>query len=237
MRRRWSRAARRASSWPSPQAREPQLRPFYESFGLNERQIQIVADAQPKRDYYYQSPLGNRLFELGLGPIALAFVAAGRPEDQRDINHLTAIDYSAAGETQKAVCRAVAAPSRDSTGPPTFWNRFQLKRSDVYEKDTRTVCQCIPGVSHRCRRHTRYSASATSCSIHRISRKTSSPPSARSSRSRTRSSRSRTKPQMLLNDAKNLEHLDFDVVDRLRAKIEMTQVLFNERGRPRLHGG
>ena len=85
----------------SPQAREPQLRPFYESFGLNERQIQIVADAQPKRDYYYQSPLGNRLFELGLGPIALAFVAAGRPEDQRDINHLAAIDYSGTGETQK----------------------------------------------------------------------------------------------------------------------------------------
>jgi len=74
----------------SPQAIEPHLRPLYESFGLNSRQIEIIAHAQPKRDYYYQSPLGNRLFELGLGPIALAFAAAGRPEDQRDIDSIVA---------------------------------------------------------------------------------------------------------------------------------------------------
>jgi len=71
---------------PSPQATEPQLRPIYEGFGLNERQIEIIARAQPKRHYYYQSRLGNRLFELGLGPVALSFVAASRPEDQREID-------------------------------------------------------------------------------------------------------------------------------------------------------
>jgi type IV secretion/conjugal transfer VirB4 family ATPase len=73
---------------PSPQATEPQLKPIYEGFGLNARQIDIVAHAIPKRHYYYQSRLGNRLFELGLGPVALAFVAASRPEDQRDIDEL-----------------------------------------------------------------------------------------------------------------------------------------------------
>ena len=64
---------------PSPQATEPQLRVIYEGFGLNARQIEIVARAQPKHDYYLQSRLGNRLFELDLGPVALAFAAAGSP--------------------------------------------------------------------------------------------------------------------------------------------------------------
>jgi len=75
---------------PSPQATEPQLRSVYEGFGLNHRQIEIIAQAQPKRDYYYQSPLGHRVFDLGLGPLALAFVGASRPEDQRDIDELVA---------------------------------------------------------------------------------------------------------------------------------------------------
>jgi type IV secretion system protein TrbE len=73
---------------PNPQATEPQLRSVYQGFGLNDRQISMVANAQPKRDYYYQSRAGNRLFELGLGPIALAFAAAGRPEDQRAIDRV-----------------------------------------------------------------------------------------------------------------------------------------------------
>lgn len=66
---------------PSPQAVEPQLRPIYEGFGLNARQIEMVARATPKRDYYVQSARGNRLFDLGLGPVALAFVAASSPRD------------------------------------------------------------------------------------------------------------------------------------------------------------
>jgi type IV secretion system protein VirB4 len=73
---------------PNPQATEPQLRSVYQGFGLNDRQIAIIANAQPKRDYYYQSRSGNRLFELGLGPVALTFAASGRPEDQRAIDRV-----------------------------------------------------------------------------------------------------------------------------------------------------
>src|SRR5205823_13182606 len=73
---------------PNPQATEPQLRTVYEGFGLNDRQIAIIAQAQPKRDYYYQSRLGNRLFDLGLGPVALAFAATSTPEDQRAIERV-----------------------------------------------------------------------------------------------------------------------------------------------------
>lgn len=73
---------------PSPQAMEPQLKRVYESFGLSDRQIEVIARAQPKREYYYQSRLGNRLFDLDLGPIALAFASASRPEDQRAIDRV-----------------------------------------------------------------------------------------------------------------------------------------------------
>ena len=73
---------------PNPQATEPQIRTIYEGFGLNRRQIEIVATAQPKRDYYYQSRLGNRLFDLDLGPTVLAFAGASTPQDQRDIDRV-----------------------------------------------------------------------------------------------------------------------------------------------------
>ncbi|WP_369051386.1 conjugal transfer protein TrbE [Burkholderia gladioli] len=75
---------------PNPQATEPQIRTIYEGFGLNSRQIEIVATAQPKRDYYYQSISGNRLFDLDLGPVALAFAGASTPQDQRDIDGVLA---------------------------------------------------------------------------------------------------------------------------------------------------
>ena len=75
---------------PNPQATEPQIRKIYESFGLNARQIGIVAQAQPKQDYYYQSRLGNRVFDLDLGPVALAFAGASTPQHQRDIDAVLA---------------------------------------------------------------------------------------------------------------------------------------------------
>ncbi|WP_425265898.1 hypothetical protein [Dickeya chrysanthemi] len=77
---------------PNPQASEPQIRVIYEGFGLNARQIAMLAAAEPKRDYYYQSRQGNRRFDLDLGPVALAFAAAASPQSQRDIERLLAQD-------------------------------------------------------------------------------------------------------------------------------------------------
>ena len=73
---------------PSAQALEPQLRSTYEGFGLNARQIELIGQATPKRDYYYQSRAGARLFELGLGPLAKAFAGASSPEDHRVMHEL-----------------------------------------------------------------------------------------------------------------------------------------------------
>jgi type IV secretion system protein VirB4 len=71
---------------PNDRAVEPQAATVYERFGLNQRQIEIIARGTPKRDYYAQTARGNRQFELGLGPVALAFAAAGSPDDQRLID-------------------------------------------------------------------------------------------------------------------------------------------------------
>ena len=68
---------------PNDRALEPQARGVYERFGLNARQIEILSLAAPKRDYYAQTARGNRLFELGLGPVALALCGASSPDDQR----------------------------------------------------------------------------------------------------------------------------------------------------------
>ncbi|KAB0549032.1 conjugal transfer protein TrbE [Pseudomonas argentinensis] len=73
---------------PNPQAGEPQIRGIYQGFGLNDRQIEIIAQATPKRDYYYQSRLGNRLFDLDLGPVALAFASSASPAEQREIDRI-----------------------------------------------------------------------------------------------------------------------------------------------------
>lgn len=67
---------------PNDRAQEPNSAEIYSQFGLNARQIDLIAQATPKRDYYYQSPLGCRVFELGLGPVGLAFCGASSPEAQ-----------------------------------------------------------------------------------------------------------------------------------------------------------
>ncbi|HEY9579518.1 MAG TPA: conjugal transfer protein TrbE [Rhizorhapis sp.] len=75
---------------PNERAVEPQITAIYRRFGLNDRQIEILSRATPKRDYYCQSRRGNRLFDLGLGDVALAFAAASSKTDQAGIAELLA---------------------------------------------------------------------------------------------------------------------------------------------------
>lgn len=75
---------------PNPRALEPGIAALYRSFGLGERQLEILARAQPRRDYYLQSPEGARLFDLELGPVALAVCAASGRADQAAINETLA---------------------------------------------------------------------------------------------------------------------------------------------------
>ncbi|GAM00342.1 conjugal transfer protein TrbE [Sphingomonas parapaucimobilis NBRC 15100] len=70
---------------PNDRAVEPQGHDIYARFGLNDRQVELIARATPKRHYYLQSARGNRLFELGLGPIALALCGASDTATQKRI--------------------------------------------------------------------------------------------------------------------------------------------------------
>ncbi len=73
---------------PNDRAIEPQARSAYDRFGLNARQIELIARSTPKRHYYLQSARGNRLFELDLGPVALALCGASSPAAQARIDKL-----------------------------------------------------------------------------------------------------------------------------------------------------
>ena len=104
---------------PNPDAHTPQVADLYAGFGLNEQQLRIIASATAKREYYYQSAAGNRLFELGLGPIALAAVGASSPGDQARITEAMGSDggfsaafYRAQGLPEVADFLAQRRPAR-----------------------------------------------------------------------------------------------------------------------------
>lgn len=73
---------------PNPEAQKSA--DIYEALGLNERQIELLTFAQKKRDYYFTSPEGQRLFQLALGPVALSFVAVSDPESLARVRALDA---------------------------------------------------------------------------------------------------------------------------------------------------
>ncbi len=77
---------------PNPQAQTEALSGLYQAIGLNRRQIQIVSNAVPKRQYYHLHPNGSRVFELGLTPPEMAFVGASGREDLARIRYLQKLD-------------------------------------------------------------------------------------------------------------------------------------------------
>ncbi len=56
-------------------------RAMYQFCGLNDRQIDIIGSAKPKRDYYVMYPNDKRLITLGLGALTLAFIGVSKKED------------------------------------------------------------------------------------------------------------------------------------------------------------
>ena len=95
---------------PNERAIEPQITAIYRRFGLNDRQIEILARATPKRDYYCQSRRGNRLFELGLSDVALALCAASSKTDQ------AAIERDRRRARPRRLPAGLAAPARRRLG-------------------------------------------------------------------------------------------------------------------------
>ncbi len=75
---------------PNVYARDEDTAALYRRMGLNARQIEILATAIPKRQYYYVSENGRRLYDLALGPFALAFVGSSDKESVATIKSLEA---------------------------------------------------------------------------------------------------------------------------------------------------
>jgi type IV secretion system protein VirB4 len=72
----------------NPAAQTASMASFYERLGFNQRQIEIIATARPKKDYYCATPKGRRLFEMALGPLTLAFTGVSDAEQIRTIKTL-----------------------------------------------------------------------------------------------------------------------------------------------------
>jgi type IV secretion system protein VirB4 len=68
---------------PNADASAPGTAAVYARMGLSEREIGLIARAVPKREYYFASPSGRRVFELGLGPVALKLLANAADEEMR----------------------------------------------------------------------------------------------------------------------------------------------------------
>jgi type IV secretion system protein VirB4 len=110
---------------PNERAFEPQQREAYERFGLNDTEIELIATAQRKRHYYYASPKGRRLFELALGPVALAFCTASDPIARE----------------------LIATLERQSTSTP-FWRRFLRARQLAWVLDALDEPEGVPAQPH-----------------------------------------------------------------------------------------
>ncbi|MDP9150099.1 MAG: conjugal transfer protein TrbE, partial [Myxococcota bacterium] len=101
---------------PDEEAMTPAMAAAYESVGLTTAEIEILAKAQKKRDYYYRSVKGRRLFQLGLGPTALAFVGASTEADQRFLDEMVSTrppgEYAAALLERRGVAWAASEVRR-----------------------------------------------------------------------------------------------------------------------------
>jgi type IV secretion system protein TrbE len=75
---------------PNLFARDEDASALYRRMGLNNKQIDILSTAIPKRHYYYVSESGRRLYDLAINPFAMAFVGTANKESVALIKQLEA---------------------------------------------------------------------------------------------------------------------------------------------------
>ncbi|MBV9678477.1 MAG: hypothetical protein JO185_19220 [Acidobacteriaceae bacterium] len=56
---------------------------------MDETDIEMIATAQPKADYYWTSPDGRRRIHLALGDVALSFLAASGQRDRKLVDSMS----------------------------------------------------------------------------------------------------------------------------------------------------
>lgn len=95
---------------PNQSACDESSADFYRAMGLNERKIEIISQASPKKEFYLVSPHGDCLFDLVLGPVALNLCASSSIVDQN------------------------LASSIESSGPEEFFKKFLEKKGIHYDQ-------------------------------------------------------------------------------------------------------
>lgn len=81
---------------PNASAEMEDNKRLYKSIGLSDREIELLTLGTPKRDYFFTSPSGRRLFQMELGPVALSFLAASGADDRKavkELHHLHGDDW------------------------------------------------------------------------------------------------------------------------------------------------
>ena len=74
---------------PNPEARSETMKKLYaEQLRLNDAEINTIAGAIPKQDYFFVNPYGRRLFRLSLGDVSLSFVGASGKDNLKRIDEL-----------------------------------------------------------------------------------------------------------------------------------------------------
>ena len=108
---------------PDDEALTPAMTDAYQRVGLTLAELQILSKAQKKRDYYYRSVKGRRLFQLGLGPAALAFVGMASEADHRFLDGVAAsrrpYEFDVAMLERRQVAWAAAEIGRIREEAPT----------------------------------------------------------------------------------------------------------------------
>ena len=76
---------------PNPNTFADNYIPIYEKFGLNKTEIEIISKATKKKEYYYKSTKGSRLFELDLKEKTLSLIASSDLAKQNKAKELKEI--------------------------------------------------------------------------------------------------------------------------------------------------
>jgi hypothetical protein len=80
------------------------MQPVYAAFGLSESEIELIAASTMKRDYFYTSPLGKRLFRLDLSTVTLGLIAG--------TNHKKLDSITAGKEAGISFCASILESKR-----------------------------------------------------------------------------------------------------------------------------
>lgn len=79
---------------PNPTAQDPATAAIYREWGLTSAELRVLSEARKKREYYFRSKRGRRLFNLELGEYALSLVGASDKRAQTLMDEAETLDLS-----------------------------------------------------------------------------------------------------------------------------------------------